>query len=208
MTGDNSNFKLDRRLYQNTKDLLRLLNAPPPRTGFEQAVAALFGEGEKLNRVAKLGDSGFRCSGSAKNMIALLPLEWENEFQRRDLKWNGCEKWWAGYPIILLLEVRSLGARSHSQLRLNAEVGPVAEHQTRQRVIGAIEAAAAAMNLGRISFAPAAKEERNLYARFLNKSSMPLNDPGDPRDVKRSIVSLTQSLRPEIEAISRAISRF
>ncbi|WP_158665002.1 hypothetical protein [Ensifer adhaerens] len=195
-------------LFRKHKKVLDLVKEENSGAGFEPAVRRLFGESPDREKTIRIGKREFLYSDLAKTHVSFLPARWRQELDGTRFTWQGCENWWAGYPLISWVELRAgdLGAKGY--LRLNAEVGPISDDKLRKGLVETIIAAAAAKGLERVQFQPGASEKGRLYSRFLRRNSVALNDIGDPGEIERKFVQLINDFDAEFELVANAIGQF
>lgn len=194
-----------RRLYRDQKKTLDLIRQEGPVSGFEPTVRRLFGDKPERGKTVRIGNREFKYAGNAKNLVSFLPARWAEELAARKSTWLGCENWWAGYPLIVVMEMRVGADGVAGALRLNAEVGPVSDHDVRKGIVEAIRSAAAAKGVERIQFQADAFGERRLYSRFLRGNSIALNDTRDVNELERKFVELIVSFEPEFELVRSVV---
>ena len=199
--------KHTRQLYLDSKKLLGLLAKANANTGFDSAIRSVFGSELRPKQQVEIGGRHFLYAGSAKNLVAFLPIQWRDELDKMGIVWKGCERWWAGYPMILLAEMRVSEDGISGYLRLNAEVGPASSHEVRKGMIEAIKTAAVASNLDRIQFQPAAAETGRLYSRFLRRNVIPLNDITNSGEIQAQLKMLVSDFDPELVLVATVLGR-
>ncbi|MBZ7927533.1 hypothetical protein LAC79_38010 (plasmid) [Ensifer adhaerens] len=199
---------LARAFYRDHKKVLGLIKEDNAGSGFEPAVHRLFGNNPAREKLVRIGNSEFMFSGLTRSQVSFLPARWRQEFDKTRSTWRGCENWWAGYPLISLVELRAGDLDAKGYLRLNAEVGPVSNHRVRAGIIEAISTAASAKGLKRIQFLPGASDKGRLYSRFLRRNSIALSDISDPGEIERKFVELINGFDAEFELVAGAIAQF
>lgn len=197
--------KTTQQIYRDSKKLLGLFNERAPDGGFDGALRRLFGDQPKQMARTSIGGDDFLYAGSSKDLIALLPSSWKEAFDQTEQKWPGCEKWWAGYPLIAIIEIKSGDDGMKGHLKLNAEVGPISVHEIRQAAIGAIKAAATEEKLDRIHFQSDATEKGRLYSRFLRKNTLAVGDIRRADDIESKLKTLVGEFKPEFELITSVL---
>lgn len=199
---------LARQFYRDQKKVLDLLRERAPNLGFEPAVHRLFGDKPERGKTVRIGNREFKYSSLAKNLVSFLPARWHEELDKTKDAWLGCENWWAGYPLIVWVEMRASDDGTTGSLKLNAEVGPVSNHKVRKGIIKAIKVAASAKGLERIQFPVGASDKGRLYSRFSQKNSTAVNDIRDTDEVERKFVQLIADFEPEFELVASVIPQF
>lgn len=199
--------KHTRQLYLDSKKLLGLLAKANANTGFDSAIRSVFGSELMPNQQIGIGDRHFFYAGSAKNLVAFLPVQWQVELDKVGIVWKGCERWWAGYPLIVLAEMRVSEDGISGYLRLNAEVGPASAREFRKGMIEAIKTAAVVSNLDRIQFQPDAAETGRLYSRFLRRNVIPLTDITNAGEIQAQLKMLVSDFEPELELVATVLAK-
>lgn len=193
------------QFYRDHKKAVDLLRARRPKSGFELAARRLFGDNPKPGRTVRIGHRQLNCLNLAANRVSFLPASWQVEFDRTDGQWSGCEKWWAGYPLISYVDMRAGDDGRSGRLVLKAEVGPISNHSVRKAIIEAIKTAASARNLSRIQFPVDATREGRLYSLFLRRNSVVVNDIYSGSEVESKFLQLVDDFKPEIDLITSLI---
>lgn len=197
------------QLCGDHKLILDLFKEQSPDTGFGPAVHRLFGGNAERTRSVRIGNRWFNHVAIAKNIVSFLPEQWQEELKKTKDTWSGCENWWAGYPLIIWVELQISNDRGATgYLKLNAEVGPVSNHVARKGMIEAIKVSASRAALERIQFPPGASDHGRLYSRFLQKNSIAINNIRNTEEVERGLVQLISDFEPELELVAGTIPRF
>ncbi|NTG51612.1 hypothetical protein G6M04_29870 [Agrobacterium rhizogenes] len=196
---------LARQLYRDHKKVLDLITERDPGSAFGLAVQRLFGGTPQRGKLVRIGNRKFMYSGLEKNLVSFLPARWHEELDKTKGTWPGCEKWWAGYPLITWVEIRPGDDGAKGDLKLNAEVGPISNHKVRKSIIEAIKAVASAQGLKRIQFQAGASDKAQLYSRFLRKNSIAVDDINGADEMERKIVGLIADFEPEFELVAGVI---
>ncbi|MGF6178858.1 hypothetical protein [Ensifer sp. 4252] len=176
-------------------------------SGFELAVHRLFGDNDERETMVRIGSSDFVYFRLAKSHVSFLPTKWQQGLNKTQGKWRGCENWWAGYPLIVWAELRTGDNGITGHLKLNAEVGPIADHKFRKTMIDAIKAAASGKGLDRIEFPAGASDKGRLYSRFLRKNTIALNDTRDADEMSKKLAELIAEFEPEFELVASVIAQ-
>ena len=193
-------------LFRDQKLILELFKEKSSVSAFEPAVGRLFGRNSARSNPVIIGTRWFTQAGFKTDFVAFIPEEWKEELTKIQQVWTGCEKWWAGYPLVASVELRKGSAEGTTgQLRLNAEVGPIADRQARKRMIIAISESASISDHIRIRFAENATRPGQLYSRFFRDSCVDIRDRSETDELQRDIVRLFCSFEPEFTAVTRAL---
>ncbi|RAL95200.1 hypothetical protein [Agrobacterium sp. MS2] len=199
---------LARQLYRDQRNVLDLIREPRAGLGFEPAVHRLFGDNPEQGKIVRIGNREFKYSSRAKNLVSFLPARWHEELDKTKDAWLGCENWWAGYPLIVWVEIRTSDDGTTGHLTLNAEVGPVSNHKVRKGIIEAIKVAASGNGLERIQFPAGASDKGRLYSRFLWKNKIAVNDIRSTDEMERRFAELVVGFEPEFDMIASVIPQF
>lgn len=197
-----------RHIFSDQKKLLDLLKDERPQTGFKSAIDRFLGSNPERGKHFKIGSQKFAYVSRDKKSISFVPDLWYGELSKSPIHWRGCENWRAGLPLIVFVEMSHKSGESPGEIRLDAEVGPVADHNLRKSVIDAIVLSAAAKNLTRIRFQKGASDKGRLYSRFLHNSSIALANVYDANEIERTFSALISDFTPEFDMVTSAISQF
>ena len=198
---------LAREFFRNQKKVLDLIRARSDVSGFQPAVHRLFGDKPDRRKTIKVGSRLLFFSSLAANRVSFLPARWQEELDKIQAGWPGCENWWAGYPLITWIETRA-SDNGTTELKLNAEVGPVSDYKLRNDIIGSIRSAAAAQGLERIRFPAGSTDQGRLYSRFFVKNSVTLNDVRKTDQVERKIVHILNEFGSEFDLVASVLRQF
>lgn len=194
-------------MRQNRK-MFDLATPSKPDTGFAAAVHRLFGDRPQKGKRFRLANREYIYSGYDKNLVSFVPVQWKEALDKKARVWPGCENWWAGYPLILWIELRLGDNGVTGHLRLNAEVGPVSGHAARKGLLMAIKNAATASGSSRIRLEATAFGEKQRYSRFLRENSIALSDIRNVNEVERTFVQLLAQFEEEFAIITAAIAEY
>ncbi|MFS2154422.1 hypothetical protein [Rhizobium sp. Rhizsp42] len=197
--------KLARRFYRDHRKVLGLVTERSPGWGFPEAVRRVFGAEPRPGKAVRIGNRNFIYSSQSDNLVSFLPARWRDAVDGAKGRFPGCEKWWAGYPFITWVEVRANNDGTSGYLKLNAEVGPISDHDARARLIEAVTLAASAGDWQRIRFETKSADASRLYSRFLRMNSLVLDDIRDPDETEQKLIRLVTDFEPEIEMVGTAL---
>lgn len=197
-----------RQGFPNSKNLLDLLKNERPEIGFNAAIGSLIGSNPERGKPIKIGGQKFAYVSRDKKSVSFLPDLWREELAKSRTAWRGCENWRAGLPLIVFVEIYHKNGESSGELKLNAEVGPVADDKLRKSLIEAIVRSTAANNLLRVRFQKGASDKGRLYSRFLRDGSIAIGNVYDANEIERKFATLVSGFTVEFDAVTRAISQF
>lgn len=196
------------QFFSDQRKVLDLIKRDTPGSNFAAAVARLVGNKPEQGRTVRIGTDEFRYSNYENNRLSFLPVQWQNELDKTEGSWSGCENWWAGYPLIAWVEIRASKDGTTGYLTLNAEVGPVSNHTVRKRLIEAIRTAAFNSGLERIQFPVVATEKGRLYSRFLRENSIAVSDIRNTDEIEKKCVELIAGFKLEFKCVASVIPQF
>jgi PD-(D/E)XK nuclease superfamily protein len=200
--------KLARQLYRDHRRVLDFVIEHGKSTDFIIACEAVFGDELEYGEEIAVGKQSFVFSYSDANHFSFLPKSWFEALGDDELYWHGCENWWAGFPVIMWLQLTSDADSGSGQVRLYAEVGPLSDHDVRRELIESIKEAAEEKGLGRIIFQRGAADEGKKYSKFFKKNFFPVEDVQDHEQIANAIKKALKSFQPEIEAVASVLPDF
>lgn len=200
--------KLARQLYRDHRRVLDFVVEHGKSTDFIVACEAVFGEEPDYPNVIEVGKQRFVFSDADSNTVSFLPKSWFDAFGEDEFFWHGCENWWAGFPIIMWVQLTGAGDCGEGQLRLYAEVGPLSDHGFRRDLIEAIKEVAGKEALSRIGFQRGAADEGKKYSKFFKKNLFAVDDVHDHDQIANAIKKALKSFQPEIEAVAAVLPDF
>lgn len=199
---------LARQLYRSHKKVVDFIMEHGATTDFIIAVNAAFGtEGLESGDKFKIGDQQFMFSWHSNMLASFLPLGWIEKLGT-DLRWDGCENWWAGYPLICWLQLYNGIAGTSGRLRLYAEVGPISDHDFRKSLIERIEISARQAGLKTVKFQRNATEQGKRYSKFLRENELHIGDTQNTEEIERAIKELIKTFKPVFETVETVLSEF
>lgn len=199
---------LARTLYLENKKVLDFVIEHGASTDFAVAARSIFGEDSEYGAIVDIEGREFVFSGLANQVVSFLPQSWYDAFGQQKYYWEGCNDWWAGYPLIAWLQASEHGDSGGGQIRLYAEVGPVSNHEFRSALISAIQKIAEEQDLDRIKFQQRALSEGAKYSKLLKKNSRVVKDMSDADEIAKQMASLLKSFRAEIDAVAGVLPHF
>jgi hypothetical protein len=141
-------------------------------------------------------------------MVSFLPESWYIALGKDKYDWKGCEKWWAGYPLIVWMQLWPDADGTSGQLALYGEVGPLSEYEFRRDLIHAIQKAAAKLSKNRIMFQRAAADEGKQYSKFLKENFLKIKDVQDAEEIAAGMKKLLKKFQPELDAVGSVLPKF
>lgn len=197
---------LARQFFRSNRQMFDLIAEPKPAIAFEVALRKLFIESDDGTRTAWFRKEECCLAGTSKDLVAFLPTAWRVKLDRVSDVWPGCEKWWAGYPVIALID-----ARAHDDgkgcLTLHFEVGPLADNGLRNLIIATIAELSCEFGVHRIQFPSERVNKRSLYSRFLRRNSRQVNAFNDASEIEEKIRELVLDFSIETACVASSLSR-
>lgn len=160
------------------------------------------------------GKETFECAGSFyrrfnanSSQMSFVPEEWAAKLTKHVREWDGCGKWWkSGLPLICWFELKEIGREGRAEVRLYAEVGPIANPDTRRDLIETIKELADDGHS--IGFSSQAIADSTKYSRFLKNNTESVRDKNDQEEISKAILNLLAKFKPTFGAIGKALPEF
>jgi len=197
--------KLARQLYRDHRRVIDFIVDHGKRTDFTIACEAVFGEDLKYGDTIKLGKQRFVFNHSDANTFSFLPQSWYEALGEEKFYWQGCENWWAGFPVIMWLQLTSDTDSNKGKVRLYAEIGPLNDHDFRYELIEGIKDAARNNNLDRIVFQRGASDEGKKYSKFLKRNFFSVDDVQDHDQIVNAIKKSLNRFRSETPSVRMTV---
>ncbi|WP_162515845.1 PDDEXK-like family protein [Komagataeibacter diospyri] len=153
---------LARQLYRAHKKALDFIMEYGATTDFVIAMESIFGAGVEDGDKFQVESQSFIFSWHNYESASFLPFGWVQKLGK-DLSWEGCENWWAGYPLICWFHLNEDAEGTSGNLRLFAEVGPLSNYDFRKMLIENIDEAARENATKLITFQRGASEQGKKY---------------------------------------------
>ncbi|MBB6262204.1 hypothetical protein FHS77_002776 [Paenochrobactrum gallinarii] len=198
---------LARQLYREHKKVLDFILEHGAGSDFALAAHRFFGDNPDFGQGFEVKDRKYIYRGLNDRMFSFLPANWHEALGGFDLNWEGCERWWAGLPLICWVEIGTHADGKKGYLKLTAEVGPIKDYDFRKSLIERIESTKTDQRLS-ISFTKGAKREGALYSRFFNSNVANLEDVQDSEDILLKIENLMNKFVDEFDAVARILPEF
>lgn len=199
---------LARQLYRDNKKVLDFIVGHGSRTDFVMACEDVFGPDIDYAIETKVDRRSYVMNAAVSQNVSFLPKSWFEAFGGDQFWWHGCEYWWAGFPVIMWLQLTIDADGARGQVRLYAEVGPLADHDFRRELIEAIQATAGKHGFKRIGFQRGAGDEGKKYSKFLKDNVERIDDVNDGDKIANAARKLLKSFAPEIDAIAEVLPQF
>lgn len=201
--------KVAQALYRQHKKVIDFIVEHGAGSAFALAARDVFGDNpQQLGPPQQIGGSKLRFVGLGNNWLSLLPDEWYALLDGGERRWPGCEKWFAGFPVAMRMDVRPSDDGVKGQLRLLVEVGPLDPPTARAELIEQIKKVAAADNRLRIAFQAGAAGPDRRYSKFLKQNSLQILDVHDTDEIGKKIKDLIEEFAPEFAAVATALQTF
>lgn len=200
--------KLARQLYRDHRRVLDFVLEHGKSTDFAIACETILGEEPQHGDAINIGKQSYVFNHADANAFSFLPKSWFDALGKDKFYWHGCENWWAGFPLIMWIQLTSDGDSGGGQVRLYAEVGPLCDHEFRRDLIEAIKEAAKENELKRVGFQRGAADEGKKYSKFFKKNFFAVDDVHDHDQIANAIKKALNSFQPEIEAVAVVLPRF
>lgn len=200
--------KLARQLYRDHRRVLDFIIEHGKSSDFSIACDAVFGDAPEYPDVISIDGLDLVFDGADASTVSFLPKAWFDAFGGEYYYWDGCEDWWAGFPLIMWIQLTADTDGGGGQIRLYAEVGPLTDHRFRRDLIDAISDAASEAGLTRIHFRNGAREEGVKYSKFLKENFLRVHDIHDHEQIRDMILEALRSFSLEIDAVAKVLPQF
>lgn len=198
---------LARQLYRSHRKVLDFIMEYGATTDFVLAVESAFGENLDYGDDFVIDDRTFMFSGHNNYQVSFLPRRWVENLGT-DLKWEGCETWWARYPLICWLELREDGDSGSGRLMLFAEVGPLRDYELRKDLIERIDEASKADGTKLVGFQKGSTQQGKKYSRFFKNNGVHISDTQNIEELEKAINTLVKRFDPVFEVLAPSVSDF
>ncbi len=200
--------KLAKQLYREHKKVLDFVMEHGSGSDFSVAAESLIGADLAYLIAFEVDGQKFRFNHLDQRFLSFLPEAWYQAFCQDQFDWKGCEKWWAGYPLIVWLQLWPHADGKSGQLAIYGEVGPLSEHEFRKDLIGDIQTAGEGLGKNRIKFQKAAADEGKKFSKFLKENFHDIKDVQDAEEIAAAMRVLLKRFKPEFEAIGAVLPDF
>lgn len=203
---------LARELYRDHKRVLDFVFEHGANTDFIFAANRVFDpddNGLNSGDVVNFQKKEYVINGQNSSQFSFLPKTWVDSLGGEQEKecWEGCEKWWAGFPVICWLQIFKSDDSTQGSIRLYAEVGPIKNHENRLDLINLIgKLDVDTKNL--IGFQNGAVEDGKRYSKFLKNNKVKVNDIHDSEQIEKTIKSLMEKFNPVFEAVAEILPEY
>ncbi len=208
-TGENEELRkiesIAKQLYKNHRKALEFVIEHGKRTDFVIACDEIFGESISFPQKVNIGDETFVYSNRDSTAVSFLPDSWFNCLYSAITQWPGCERWWAGLPLISWIRLTPNPDGTGGKIRLYAEVGPLEPHSSRKKLIEAIAEKGKHENSPRIAFQRGAADEGRKYSRFLKPKVFAVNDIYDSEKIANAMREALKEYKKEFDAVAKAL---
>jgi hypothetical protein len=198
---------LARQLYRSHKRVLDFVMEHGAITEFELAAESVFHKLE-YGETAEVEGQRLMFNHRSNEQVSFLPLEWTSALGGEDVHWQGCDNWWAGYPLICWLQLFEVSEAGAGEMRLIAEVGPIENHEFRQGLISRIKVAAEQDGLTSVRFQKGAADAGKRYSKFLKENRVGIQDIQNAEEIDAAMRTLIRKFKPVFSSIEKVLPEF
>ena len=199
--------ELAKQLYREHKKVLDFVMEHGASNDFSIAVDELFGEKPHENWDVTIGNRRLMYSNSDSRGVSFLPYSWYETFGD-DLEWAGCEKWWAGYPLIVWFQIRENNDGKSGKLWLFAEVGPLTDKAFRKDLLEAILSKGNQAGLKRIATRGKNINSDGKYTKVFKENSKDIKDVFSSDEIANKMKDMLKDFSKEFDAIAEILPQF
>jgi hypothetical protein len=197
--------RLAREIYSEHRRVLDFIMEYGVSTDFAIAARALFGDEPDSSFAVPIGARKYRFSWLGSDKIGFLPEVWFDALGQAAFNWKGCENYWLGYPVGMWIQLQTDRAGDGGSLKLCAEVGPIAVHSVREKLIEDISALAKEGRL-KITFQKGASSDGKKFSRFFKNNTVTVTDTSNSDQIVDGIRKLLANFDDEIAQVSGVLS--
>jgi hypothetical protein len=198
---------LARQLYRAHRKVLDFIMEHGATTDFVLAVEAAFGENIASGDDFEIQDRTFMFNDHNNHQASFLPRSWVNNIGA-ELYWEGCEYWWAGYPLICWVQLHEDGDSSSGRLSLYAEVGPLSNYEFRKSLIERIDGISKDNATKLVGFQKGSTELGKKYSKFLKNNVVQISDTQNIEELEKAINTLVKRFIPVFDMLAPIMSEF
>lgn len=195
-------IQLARVLYRDHRKVLDFVMEHGAGSDFAVAARALLDAEPQQFSAYNIGDAQYVFGGLNNRTMSFLPIRWFETLTRYAAEWPLTGHWWMDRSLIVWLEVIDGKDGTKGQVRLQAEVGPIANQHDRSQLIEGIRAVGVSMGSKRIGFQKGAADAGRRYSKFLKNNSVPVDDIQDAEQLANAMIALLRKFQPEFDAIA------
>ena len=200
--------KLARELYRDHKKVLDFVIEHGASSDFAIAIRSVAGDDPDFGIPVNIEGAEYHFDWIGNDMASFLPAHWYNGLGADRFDWDGCEDWWLGYPLVAWFQLVSDADGSGGQLKLYAEVGPIAAHDFRKLLIEKIQEAAAKAGTDKVRFQRGASDEGKRFSKFLKQNALTVKDVQDADEIASGVKKLLKRFQGEFEIVGDLLSKF
>lgn len=194
--------RLAKELYREHRRVIDYVVEHGQNSDFGLAAENITGDIEWLDTF-KIKDQKFVYGHIGKRQFSFLPRSWYKALGEDEHKYEGCEDWWSGFPVICWFQLTEIGEKGQGDLRLFAEVGPISDHEKRSKLIGEIGSKSKGkLNIG---FQAGAADPGRMYSKFLKKNKVILTDVSNTDQLTSAMEKMMIDFTKEFDAVAKAL---
>lgn len=201
---------LAKQLYRSHKKVLDFIMDHGASTEFTLAAESTFGSDLKYGDEFKFEGARYMFSGNNDRQFSFLPVIWRDPLGGEDKKalWEGCETWWARYPLICWFQLIDGGDGVRGTLRLFTELGPYSNSEHRKWLVESIQNAAKQQGLSTIQFRTDATKPTARYSKYFKGNVVSINDVSDAEEIAAGMKKLLKKFTPSFDVVSTVLPEF
>jgi len=200
--------KLARQIYRDNRKVFDFIWEHGEGSVFSVAAEQIFGEEPDYLDPIEIDGVKYRFNHADQRMVSFLPESWFKALGGKKFDWQGCESWWAGYPLIVWLQLAENADGKSGRLTLYAEVGPIDEYAFRKGLIEEVQKVGTRLASRKIKFQQTASEEGRRFSKFLKQNFADIKDVQDNEEIGEAMKKLLKRFQPEFDAIGGILPPF
>ena len=203
---------LARKLYQQHSQVLNFIWEHGADSEFRTAVEVVTGKDKKFPNEfvggAESGDPTYIYCKCNDRRFSFIPKSWYAALGNDGFTWPGCERWWAGYPVICWIEIYKSTGGKKGELRIFAEIGPISVLEFRKQLIHKIKESAQKNNDDNIKFNQGADRDSSKYSKFFKNGILHISDVHDQEEIANGIKTLMKKFKPSFDSVGSVLPEF
>lgn len=203
---------LAKDLYRSHRAVLEFVMRHGASTDFNLATESVFGSDLKYGDEREVDGTSYMFSWNNDHQFSFIPVSWRNALGGEEGRssWDGCKKWWAGYPLICWFQIYEGKYGATGSLKLFAEVGPLSDTKLRAELIACIRNSAEKSNKDNVQFRSDADKDGARYSKFFKSSraTYPLKNISDSDEIVVGMRELLNRFKATFEVIASSLTEF
>ena len=194
---------LAKQLYQENKKVLDFVIEHGVSNEFSTAVRTVFGDSKRGDSVP-INDRHYIFSKLESKRVSFMPEGWHEKMKENKDNWLGCEKWFLNFPLIIWLPISTNSNNIGGKLTLYAEVGPLSNHEIRNKLIHYIKKEFSdPKDKSLVGFQKGVEGKK--FSRFLKNNRKSIKDINDSDEMAKAMTDLLKKFEHVFDVIDEKV---